>query len=52
LDESGHLIENYEATITAQENLLKGLQSSLDELSAIYRTQVPLSAKYEKSSRF
>jgi DNA repair ATPase RecN len=46
LDESGQLIESYETTIAAQEKLLKDLQKHLDELSAIYKTQAELSAKY------
>ena len=52
LDESGQLIESYENTIAGQEKLLKDLQQHLDELSAIYRTQSALSARYAKSSKF
>jgi chromosome segregation ATPase len=52
LAESGELIGNYESIIQERENLLKGLQTRLDEMSEIYRTQSALSAKYEKSSRF
>jgi len=52
LDESGNLIGNYESIITGQESLLRSLQTRLNEMSEIYRTQSSLSAKYEKSSRF
>jgi len=49
LDESGSLIGSYESIITVQENLLRGLQTRLNEMSEIYKTQSSLSAKYEKS---
>ena len=52
LDESGNLISSYETIITGQENLLQTLQTRLNEMSEIYRTQSSLSAKYEKSSKF
>ena len=52
LDESGSLIGNYETIITGQESLLLTLQTRLNEMSEIYRTQSSLSAKYEKSSKF
>jgi DNA repair ATPase RecN len=52
LDESGQLIESYETTIAEQEKLLRDLQKHLDELSAIYKTQAALSAKFERSSKF
>jgi len=49
LDESGSLIDNYESIITAQESLLRDLQTRLNEMSETYRMQSSLSAKYEKS---
>jgi DNA repair ATPase RecN len=52
LDESGNLIDSYGKTITGQENLLRGLQTRLNEMSEIYRMQSALSAKYERSSKF
>ena len=52
LDESGHLIDSYENIITGQESLLRDLQTRLNEMSGIYRTQSSLSAKYERSSKF
>ena len=52
LDESGSLITNYESIITTQENLLKELQTHLNEMSEIYRTQSVLSSKYEQTSKF
>ncbi|MDR1908458.1 MAG: hypothetical protein LBQ35_00885 [Spirochaetaceae bacterium] len=52
LDESGTLLGNYERIIAGQENLLKGLQARLNEMSETYRMQSALSVKYEQSSRF
>jgi septal ring factor EnvC (AmiA/AmiB activator) len=52
LAESGALLGNYESIIAGRENLLKDLQTRLDEMSETYKTQSALSAKYERSSRF
>jgi septal ring factor EnvC (AmiA/AmiB activator) len=52
LAESGELIGNYESIIQERENLLRDLQTRLDEMSETYRKQSALSARYEKSSRF
>jgi DNA repair ATPase RecN len=52
LAESETLIGNYESIITGRENLLKDLQTRLNEMSETYRKQSALSAKYEKSSKF
>jgi hypothetical protein len=52
LAESGELIRSYETIIQERENLLRGLQERLSEMSEIYKTQSALSARYEKSSRF
>jgi hypothetical protein len=52
LTESGALLRTYESIIQERENLLKDLQTRLSEMSAIYKTQSDLSAKYEKRSKF
>jgi len=51
LIENGSLIGSYESKITTQENSLRDLQTRLNKMSEIYRTQSALSAKYEKSSK-
>jgi hypothetical protein len=42
LAESGALLGNYESIIAGQENLLKDLQTRLNEMSETYKTQSAL----------
>jgi hypothetical protein len=52
LAESEALIGNYETIITEREKLLRDLQTRLNEMSEISKTQSDLSRKYAESSRF
>ena len=52
LSESGNLIANYESIITGQENLLRELQTQLNEMSETYRMQSSLSARSGERLKF